>query len=465
MLTGGVSLRPVTRVHESNEGGEGMTQTTVGSAARERYVETTTKSGVIYQRALESLPGGNSRTTVFFQPHPLYFERGEGCCVYDVDGNERIDFINNYTSLILGHSHPSVVDALRQQAGRLVCAAAPSELEVELAARVRERLPSIDLLRFTNSGTEATMMALRAARAFTGRSKIAKFEGGYHGTHDYAAVDVSAAGATGAGSETSRVGLPEAVVDSVVVAPYNDAEATEAALAPHFDDLAAVIVEPVMGVAGVIPAEESFLTYLREVTDRSGALLIFDEVVSFRVGYGGAQGGYGIAPDLTALGKLIGGGLPVGAFGGRRDVMALFDPREAGYLGHGGTFNANPLTMAAGLATLGELPPERYEELGALAADLAAKLADLFASVGIAACVNQIGSLFNIHFIDGAVADYATARAGNVELRHDLYVAMLNHGVVFTGRGIGCLSTPMTPSEIDTFVEAAQLGLSDLGLQ
>ena len=441
-----------------------MTQTTMGSAARERYLETTKKSRAIYERALGSLPGGNSRTTIYFRPYPPYVERGEGCRVWDVDGNERIDFINNYTSLILGHSHPRVVAAMQRQAGRFVSAAAPSELEVELAEAIRERLPSIDLIRFTNSGTEATMMAIRAARAFTGRTMIAKFDGGYHGTHDYAAVDVSAAGATGAGSETRNAGLPPAVAESVVVCPFNDPDGTERALAPHRDDLAAVIVEPVMGAAGVIPAEEDFVTFLRELADSLRALLVFDEVISFRISDQGAQGRYGITPDLTTLGKIIGGGLPAGAFGGRREVMALFDPREAGYLGHGGTFNANPLTMAAGLATLAELTPKRYDDLEALAKELKRKLENLFAGAGIAAQINQVASLFNIHLTDRPVVDYATAQAGDRALLHELYVAMLNHGVVFTGRGMGCLSTPMTGAEVDAFVEAARLGLADLGL-
>lgn len=248
-----------------------MTQTTESSKARERYIESTTGSQKLYDRALASLPGGNSRSTIFFQPYPLYYERGEGCRVYDADGTERIDFINNYTSLILGHSHPKVVAAVQRQAERFVSAAAASEAEISLAEAIRERLPSIDLLRFTNSGTEATMMAIRGARAFTGRSKILKFDGGYHGTHDYAAVDVSSAGATGAGSETQGAGLPKAVAESVLVAPYNDSEAAQAVASAHEDDLAAVILEPVMGAAGVIHAAATFLTFLRNWTAEIGA--------------------------------------------------------------------------------------------------------------------------------------------------------------------------------------------------
>ena len=441
-----------------------MTQTTAGSSVRERYAETTARSAALFERATASLPGGNSRTTIFIDPYPCYVERGEGCRIWDADGNERIDFINNYTSLILGHSHPRVVEALQEQAARFVSVAAPSELEIELAEAIKERLPSIDLIRFGNSGTEGTMMAIRAARAFTGRSKIVKFEGGYHGTHDYAVVDAGAAGAAGTGTTTQGAGIPEAVADTVVIAPFNDPDATERVLAAHRDELAAVIVEPVMGAAGVIPADESFLVFLRELTQSLGALLVFDEVISFRVGYGGAQGRYGVRPDLTTMGKIIGGGLAVGAFGGREDVMSLFDPRRPGYLVHGGTFNANPLTAVAGLATLAELTPEEFDRLEALGKELKGKLEALFAQAGIAAHVNQIGSLFNIHLSGSPVVDYAGAQASDRALLFELYIAMLNHGVAFTGRGMGCLSTPMGSAEIDAFVEAARAGLADLGL-
>ncbi|MGD9765225.1 MAG: aspartate aminotransferase family protein [Candidatus Binatia bacterium] len=431
---------------------------------RKRYGELTGRSAELYARAVESLPGGNTRTTIYHQPHPIYVERGEGCLIYDVDGVARVDFINNYTSLILGHCHPRVVAAVRDMAGCMMSAAAPSELEIEVAGRLKTRLPSIDLIRFTNSGTEATMMAIRAARAFTGRAKIAKFDGGYHGTHDYAAVGVATAGATGAGSQSGTGGLPAAVADTVVIAPYNDRARTEAMLAPHRGELAAVIVEPIMGAAGVIPADPEFLVFLRDLTHEWGSVLIFDEVISFRTGYHGAQGRYGVIPDLTALGKIIGGGLPAGAFGGREEIMSLFDPRRPGYLGHGGTFNANPLTMAAGLATLDEMTPERYAHLERLGSELRDKLAALFASIGLAAQVNQVASLFNVHLTDQPVTSYAAASAGDRTLLNELYVAMLNHGVAFTGRGMGCLSTPMGSGELDAFVDAARRALRDLEL-
>jgi glutamate-1-semialdehyde 2,1-aminomutase len=369
--------------------------------------------------------------------------RGEGCRVTDADGVERIDFISNYTSLILGHCHPRVVLAVQRQAAKLMSVAAPTELEVELAERIRERLPSVELLRFANSGTEATMHALRAARAFTGRSTVATFAGGYHGSHDYAA-SIPADPALPPGGP----GIPDAVAETIVVCPFDEVEGTRAAVEPHLHDLAAVIVEPVLGSGGVRPASLDFLRFLRELTRDADALLVFDEVISFRVGYHGAQGRLGIGPDLTTLGKIIGGGLPVGAFGGRADVMELLDPRHEHPIPHGGTFNANPLTMAAGLATLDEMTPERYARLEALAIELAAKLTSLFEGLGVPFSVTQAGSLFNMH-------------ADDVRLLADLHVALLAHGILSTPRGMGCLSTPMTGAEVDAFVEAVRLSLED----
>jgi len=422
-----------------------------------RYEDRSAASRALWERATRSLPGGNTRTTIFHEPYPVYLVSGEGCRVTDADGVERVDFISNYTSLIHGHCDPRVVGAVQRQAAQLMSAAGPSELEVELAERIEERLPSVELLRFANSGTEATMQALRAARAFTGRETIATFAGAYHGTHDYAvAIPADAAVSPGA------AGVPDGAAATIVVAPYNDVEATRAAIEPRLHDLAAVIVEPVLGAGGVIPAEPEFLAFLRELTKDAGALLVFDEVISFRVGYHGAQGEYGVRPDLTALGKIIGGGLPIGAFGGRADVMELFDPRSPRRLQHGGTFNANPLSMAAGLAALDGLTPAVYERLGELAAELHAKLDELFAGAGLDACVTRAGSLFNVHLTEGPVRTHADVLASDLALLAELHLAMLGHGILWTRRGMGCLSTPMSSDEIDAFVEAARLGLEDV---
>ena len=391
----------------------------------------TAASQALWEQALGSLPGGNTRTTIFHEPHPVYIVRGEGCRVWDVDGVERIDFISNYTSLILGHCHPRVVEAVQRQAAELMSVAAPNELEIELAECIKERLASVDLLRFANSGTEATMLAFRAARAFTGRSKVGVFAGGYHGSHDYAAsIPADVSGALGG------PGIPDGVAETLVVAPFDDVEGTRAAFEPHLEDLAAVIVEPVLGSGGVLPASAEFLELLRELTRDAGALLVFDEIISFRVGYRGAQGRYGITPDLTTLGKIIGGGLPVGALGGRADVMERFDPRRADRIGHGGTFNANPLTMAAGLATLDELTPDRFDALESLAGELEAGV-----NAQTDATATAVGSLFRIELPDPSRLP-------------DLHLGLLANGILMTPRGMGCLSTPMTSVEVNAFVEA-----------
>ncbi len=421
-----------------------MAEIAVETDVRRAFLEQTPRSQALWERAAESLPGGNTRTTIHQEPYPLYIASGQGCRVTDVDGVERIDFINNYTSLILGHCHPRVVEAVRRQAGRVMSVAASNELEIELAEQIKERLPSVERLRFANSGTEATMLALRAARAFTGRSAVATFAGGYHGSHDVAA-SIPADPSLPAGGP----GIPDAVAQTVVVAPYDDIEGTRAALEPHLDDLAVVIVEPVLGAGGVRPASREFLEFLRTLTRETGALLLFDEVISFRVGYHGAQGEVGITPDLTTLGKIIGGGLPVGAFGGRADVMALFDPRSPDRIPHGGTFNANPLTAAAGLATLAELTPDRFDALASLTGELADRLAEVCSRAGFEAEVTRAGSLFNLHLAERG-------------LMSELYVALLTHGVLLTPRGMGCLSTAITTVEVDAFTDALGRSLGDL---
>jgi glutamate-1-semialdehyde 2,1-aminomutase len=434
------------------------------AAVEQQYRAATPRSAQLFERALQSLPGGNTRTTIYMQPYPFYFDHGKGYTIYDIDDNERIDFINNYTSLILGHCYPTVVAAVQRQAARGMCVTAPTEMEIELAEELKQRLASIEHIRFTNSGTEATMLALRAARAFTGRAKIAKFDVGYHGSHDYVALDPSAMPTTTLEGPTTTNGIPSLIAETVITLPYNDREGVERILSRHHHELAALIVEPVMGVGGVLLPQEGFLSFLRQITQSYGIVLIFDEVMAFRLSYHGAQGYFGITPDLTTLGKIIGGGLPIGAFGGRAEIMDAFDPRRATAIIHGGTFNGNPASMAAGLATLHEMTLETYTHLNALGAELKTKLEALFASLNISAQVNQIGSLFNLHFSNTPVTDYATISTTNRQWLKGLYLAALNHGIVFTPRGMGCLSTVMTSAQVDLFVRAIQLGLYDLGV-
>src|SRR6266576_2008320 len=348
-----------------------------------RYRETTPASRALHERAVKVMPGGTTRTTTYLDPYPLYIERGEGCRVWDVDGTERIDMLGNYTAMILGHSHPKVVEAIRAQAARGTGFAAANPAEVQLATILCERVPSVDAIRFCNSGTEATMFAMRLARAFVGRPKIARMEGGYHGTHDQAEVSthpvVSEAGPADAPvPRPDSMGTPTWALEETVVLPFNNPDAAEAIIRRHAGEVAGVILEPIIGAGGVIPATIEFLRRLRQVTEELGILLVFDEVISFRVAPGGAQQRYRVTPDLTTLGKVIGGGLPVAAFGGRADVMALLDPRRDGFLPQGGTYNGNPLGMAAGLAALRELTPDAFARLDEQGEWLRGQLAELF---------------------------------------------------------------------------------------
>lgn len=423
----------------------------------ERYEARTPGSAALFRRATRVLPGGSTRTTVFSEPYPPYIARASGAVLTDVDGNEYLDFLGNYTSLIMGHAHPDVVAAVEAQVRRGSSFAAPTELEIELAEEISLRVPSIERIRFTNSGTEATMFALRLARAHTGRDTIAKFAGAYHGTHDLAM--------------TGSAGVPVRLGDLVVELPFNDLDGVERTLAGREREVAALIVEPVQGVAGMIPAEPGFLAGLREYTSRHGILLVFDEVIAFRVSYGGAQGLYGVSPDLTALGKIIGGGYAVGAFGGRAEVMDRLDARRPGALVHGGTFNGNPVMAAAGLATLRHMTPPRYVRLAELGDRLRDRLRAGFAAEGLDARATGVASLFQVHLGDSAgSASIATGRAGTAEpatlaaakaRARRFYLSLLVDGFFTAPRGMGALSTAMGEVEVDAFAAAAVAAARD----
>ena len=399
------------------------------------YVARTPRSRALFERATASLPGGSTRTTVFSAPYPPYVASGSGLWVEDVDGNRYRDFLGNYTSLILGHAHPAVVAAVEAQVRRGSAFAAPTETEVELAEEIRRRVPSIERLRFTSSGTEATMFAIRAARAFTGRSLVAKFERSYHGTHD--------------GVMVGSAGVPEAMADLVVELPWGDPEAIAATLHGREGDLAAIIVEPVQGAGGVRAPEPSFLPFLRDLADRSGALLIFDEIISFRVAPGGAQERFGVRPDLTTLGKIIGGGYPLAAFGGRADVMAIFDARRPGAVSHGGTFNGSPVAAAAGLATLRELTPATYGRLEDLGVRLADRVTATLSDRGIDARIAVVGSLFQV-FSGAGVTAFATGVAAGPTL----FLGLLLEGFFLAPRGMGAIPAIATETDIDDLAAA-----------
>ena len=431
------------------------------------YRRTTPGSRALHERAAAAMPGGTTRTTTYFDPYPLYIERGQGCRVWDVDGTERIDMLGNYSAMILGHAHPKVVEAIRRQAERGTGFAAANPLEVELATLLCERVPSVDAVRFCNSGTEATMFAMRLARAFTGRPKVARIEGGYHGTHDHAEVSthpvVAEAGPADAPvARPDSVGTPRWAVEQTVVIPFNKPDAAEAILRRHSGEVAAVIVEPVIGAGGVIAATPEFLRRLRSITSELGMLLIFDEVISLRLAPGGAQEMYGVTPDLTTMGKIIGGGLPVAAFGGRTDVMEMLDPRREGSIAQGGTYNGNPLGMAAGLAAMRELTPDVYEELNRKGERVAELLREVFASHGVQVKVNAVGSLFALHFSDRPVVDYRGVAASDKKRMREFFLTLVNHGVLMAPRGMGSLSTPMGEGDVDQFIDAVDAAVAEL---
>lgn len=378
---------------------------------------------------------------------------------YRLDGTERIDFQSNMTSLVLGHAHPAVTAALHPVVDRGLVFGAPSEPQIRLAEILVDRIPSVQKVRFTNSGTEATMNCIRAARAFTGRSKIAKAEGGYHGTHDVASVSVHPA-LEEAGepsrpiSRADTMGVPRSVVSEVLVFPYNDVDAARSLIEEQASELAAVIIEPVMGSAGFIPGTPEFLAMLREVTEQHGIVLIFDEVISFRISPGGGQEHYGVIPDLTALGKIIGGGLPIGAFGGSEQLMGLFDPTTGPSVAHAGTFQGNPMAMTAGIATLEQLDVAEYERLAAITAELASVIETSFARVGIACQVTRAGSLYGVHFTSTPVVDYRSAKTTDLRLRERVFLGLMNEGI-FNRPGLGgALSSPMDSDDIAAYGES-----------
>ena len=431
------------------------------SAERARYVASNAGSGAKHDEAKRWLPGGDTRNSIFWGPFPIYVSRADGSKIVDVDGNERVDFINNMTTLILGHRHPAVIKALRDQLERGVSYPAPTPLVVEWGEEMCERVASLDKVRFVNSGTEATLNAVRAARAFSGKTMLAKCEGAYHGNHDAVQIsvmpDVGLAG--NAESPTSVLmteGMTPRSAEEIVIMPYNDLENAERIIRDNADDLAAVIVEPINGQCGMIPAEPEFLDGLRRVTSELGILLIFDEVIAFRASRGGAQEYFGVTPDLTCFGKVIGGGLPVGAFGGREDVMSLWDPSGPGgpQVAHAGTFNGNPMTAAAGVATLRELTVDVYEELEAKGEYLRGKLREAISEMEAPMGVTGAASLFAIQATTEEVRDYRSYTTNDNELLEMVFLGMMNEGYLLSSKCAGNVSAAHSYEELDGFVKA-----------
>ncbi len=385
-----------------------------------------------FRRAVRVIPGGVNSPVRAFRAvggEPLFIRSARGAYLEDVDGNRFIDYVGSWGPMILGHAHPEVVRAVEEAVRKGTSYGAPTSLEVEMAEAICEALPSIEQVRMTSSGTEATMSAIRLARAFTGRRKVVKFEGCYHGHADALLVR--------AGSGVATLGLPDSpgvlpdVAAQTLVLPFNDERALEQAFEAHGADIACVIIEPIVGNMGCVLPKPGFLSKVRELTERHGALLIFDEVITgFRVGYHGAQGLYGIRPDLTCLGKIIGGGLPVGAFGGRGEIMRWLAPEGPVY--HAGTLSGNPLAMAAGLATLRVLKRERetlYPQLERLTTRLAEGIAAEAERCGVPVRVNHIASMLTVFFTDREVTDWTSAATTDRERFRRFFRALLERGV------------------------------------
>lgn len=417
------------------------------------------KSIELFKQAQEIMPGGVDSPVRAFRAvggQPLFIEKGAGAYLYDVDGNRYIDYVLSWGPLILGHAHPEVVAAVKQAAELGTSYGAPSPLEIELAQWVQKFMPQIEMLRFVNSGTEATMTALRLARAFTKRDKIIKFEGCYHGHADLLLVQ--------AGSGVATLGLPDspgvprATVQDTLVARYNDLDSVKTLFETYPEEVAAVIIEPVAGNMGVVLPEDGFLAGLRAITQEFGALLIFDEVMTgFRVHPGGAQTLFDIQPDLTTLGKVIGGGLPVGAYGGKREIMSMIAPSGPVY--QAGTLSGNPLVMAAGIATLKALDkPGVWETLENASQQLASGIGEAAQAAGIPVWQNRVGTMFATFFTENPVKDWLSAKNSDTKIFGKFFQGMLERGVYLAPSQFeaGFISVVHSKAEIEAAAQAAR---------
>lgn len=415
---------------------------TLADAVREaeaRYSAANSKSAARYEAACQAMPGGNTRTVIYYSPFPLTITKGEGAMLWDADGHRYTDFLGEYTAGLYGHSHPRLQEAIREALNSGIVLGAPNRYEVELAELLRGRFPSCELVRFCNSGTESNLMALGVARATTGRDKIMVFDGGYHGGVLY----------------FSHGGSPINAPFPVVLGRYNDTETTLDLIARHGDDLAAILIEPMIGAGGCISAEPEFLQALRDAATDRGIVLIFDEVMTSRLSPGGLQALLGIAPDLTTFGKYLGGGVSFGAFGGRRDIMARFDPRRADALPHAGTFNNNVLTMAAGSTGLREIfTPEASVALNAKGDRFRERLNALAQASGLPVQATGRGSILNLHVHSGAIRRPEDLDEVTADSRKLLHLEMIARGFYMARRGFMSLSLMLDESDLEAFADA-----------
>lgn len=427
-----------------------------------RWPEADSRSKQLYDRAIEVLPGGITRTMPWQLPFPVYAERGEGAHVVDVDGVRRLDLLNNFASLIHGHAHPLVVKAVQDRVALGTAFTNPTETEVTLAETITGRVQGFEWVRFCNSGSEAVMSAIKAARALTGRPKIVKAENVYHGSYDYAEVSLDSSPANW-GNDPRSVGYsrgtPKGVTDDVVVVPYNDVDASERIIRAGRDTIAGVLLDPAPSPLGFLPMTREYAQMIRRVTREIGAIFILDEVITFRTHLGGAQTRLGIDPDLTALAKIIGGGFPVGAVAGRRETMRVYDHRQGKpMLPWSGTFTANPVTMTAGKVTLDLLDQKAIDRLDGLSDRLRRGVASAFEKTGFPGQITGFSSLFKIFGHRRRVDGNRSAYSAPEEARHvvDLQRELTLEGYQLATTGFGCLSTAMTEKDVDGFAAAVE---------
>lgn len=419
------------------------------------YGIRTGRSREIVERIERTIPGGSTRSLAFFPPYPLVISRGSGCRIWDADGNEFVDLLNNYTASVHGHAVPAINEAMNKQLALGTAFPAPGELQAELAERIVGRVDSVEKVRFANSGTEAVMMAVRGARAFTGREKIIKSEGGYNGMWEQVPLSWP--------QDPYGAAMPEGVRDLVRMVDFNDVGQLEGAMEESGEEVAAIILEPVTGT-GVFTGTPEYFAAARRLADEYGALLICDEVITLRLGFGGFQEVLGVRPDLTTMGKVIGGGLPVGAFGGRADVMRLFDPRAPDHLHHSGTFNGNLMTMAAGCVMLDLLTREEIQRINALGEHLADGLRRTLSEwPDLQGVVNNRGALLHVNFgTEGDVTRYSHLNLDS-PMAARFHLAALDEGVYFAPRGFMNTSTAMDEQAVDEVVEALSRAVERVG--
>jgi glutamate-1-semialdehyde 2,1-aminomutase len=427
------------------------------------FPDPASRSAALFARARKVMPGGNTRHMITFEPYTIYADRGQGCRVTDVDGNTYIDWVNTFSALIHGYGHTAVNDAIVRQAGRMTACILPAESEIELAELLAERLPAVEQVRFANSGSEAVMVAIKAARGYTGRPVIAKCEGGYHGQYDFVEPSFLPTPETWGPRERPAAapfakGTPQGVLDNVLVIPFNEPEISLALLEERKTDLAGIIVDPYPARLGFTAAEPAFLDTLRAFCDRNRSILIFDEVFCNRASYQGAHGRAGVNPDLVTLGKIIGGGFPIGAIGGRAGVMSVFDNLVGPpAVSHSGTFTGNPMAMAAGLAAMRLLTPDAFDRMERQGDRLRAGLTRQIAAAGLRMRANGLASMTSLQFFEEPIRTYREfhARSGPGYLKRmlALHRCMLNEGVLMATRGLMIGSTPMTDADIDETIE------------